>query len=262
MKIQDFSIKKKNNEKITIATCYDYAFACILDQTNIDCVMVGDSVATVLHGHPTTVPATLDMMVFHTQAVARGIQNKFIIGDLPFLTYRQSLDTSMHAVMQIMQAGAHAVKLEGAKGNLNLIKHIVESGVPVMGHLGLTPQSFYQLGGHKVQGREDDDARRLVENARLLEEQGCFSIVLECVPNHVAQLVTKAVSIPTIGIGAGPHTSGQVLVLHDLLGLNKNFAPKFLKKYLNGFALVTDAVNQYAKEVQAEVYPDVVEHSF
>lgn len=262
MNIHDFQKKKINNEKITVVTCYDYWSAKIIDQSDVDCVLVGDTLAMVMHGHPTTVPATVDLMALHTEAVSRGITKKYILGDLPFFSYRKSLSESMDAVQRLMKAGAHAVKLEGADGNIATIKHIVESGVPVMGHLGLTPQSIHQLGGFKVQGKQEKAAQNLLQQARMLEDAGCFAIVLECVPSKLAKRITDSLVIPTIGIGAGPHTSGQVLVLQDMLGMNKEFNAKFLKTYLNGGDLVKNALNEYHREVQAQVYPNEVEHCY
>jgi len=262
MNIHDFQKKKINNEKITLVTCYDYWSAKIIDQSDIDCVLVGDSLANVMYGYSTTVPATVDLMALHTEAVSRGITKKFIIGDLPFLSYRKSLSESMDAVYRLMQAGAHAVKLEGADGNIATVKHIVESGVPVMGHLGLTPQSVHQLGGFKVQGRQEKAAQNVLQQARMLQDAGCFSLVLECIPSKLAQRITDSLVIPTIGIGAGPHTSGQVLVLQDMLGMSETYKMKFLKTYLNGYDLVKNALNEYHREVQTQVYPDEVEHCY
>ncbi len=262
MKIHDFQKKKLNNEKITMVTCYDHWSARIIDQSDVDCVLVGDSLAMVMHGYSTTVPATIDMMAFHTEAVSRGITEKFIIGDLPFLSYRKNQLQSMEAVQRLMQAGAQAVKLEGVDGNIALIKHVVESGVPVMGHLGMTPQSIHQLGGFKVQGKGEARAKDLLQQARMLEDAGCFSLVLECIPSQLAKTITENLKIPTIGIGAGPYTSGQVLVLQDMLGMQKDFHPKFLKTYLNGFGMIKDALNAYHRDVQQATYPDLVEHCY
>lgn len=262
MNILDFQKKKEANEKISMVTCYDYWSAKIIAETDIDCILVGDSLAMVMHGHDTTIPATIDVMALHVQAVARGAKNKWIVGDLPFLSFRKSLDSSMQAVEKLVQAGAHAVKLEGTVGNLDLIHHIVASGVPVMGHIGLTPQSIHQLGGMKVQGKNAKNAAVLLEQAQSLEDAGCFAIVLECVPSLLAKEITTALAIPTIGIGAGPNTSGQVLVLHDLLGLNNAFKPKFLKKYVNGFEIMQQALQTYHNDVTELKYPDEVEHGY
>ncbi len=191
-------------------TCYDYSFARIAAESNIDCLLVGDSLSMTMHGHKTTLNASVNMMALHTAAVVRGAADKLVIGDLPFMSYRKSLTANMTGVEKIMKAGAHAVKLEGASGNLELVRHMVDSGVPVMGHLGLTPQSVNQLGGFKVQGRDEKAQKRIMEQALRLQDAGAFSIVLECVPSKLAQEITKALEIPTIGIGAGPDCDGQV----------------------------------------------------
>lgn len=259
--INDFLAKKQNQEKITMVTCYDYTSACLIDQTDVDCILVGDSVAMVMHGFSNTIFADLEMMRSHTAAVARGIKNKFIIADMPFLSYRKSAAETMDAVQILMQAGAQAIKLEGADGNLEIIHHIVTSGVPVMGHLGLTPQSIHTIGGYKIQGKNEAAQNKLMTDAKLLQQAGCFALVLECVPTHLAQSISQALSIPTIGIGAGPETDGQVLVFHDLLGLQPNFNPKFLKKYLNGAEVLNASINNYVSEVKNKKYP-APEHSF
>ncbi len=255
MKIQDFEIKKLKNEKISMITCYDYSFAKIVADTSIDCLLVGDSLAMVMHGQTSTLGATVEMMALHTAAVAKGAPNKFIVGDLPFLSYRKDLTANMTAIGQIMAAGAHSVKLEGAKGNLDLIQHSVDSGVPVMGHLGLTPQSIHQLGGFKVQGKEKKEHDRIFEESMMLQKAGCFSLVLECVPAPLAAEISKSLKIPTIGIGAGNETDGQVLVLQDMLGMNMEFKPKFLRHYMNGFEMIKGAINQYHQDVQTQVFP-------
>lgn len=257
----DFQLMKQQGQKITMVTCYDFWSAQIIENSNIDCVLVGDSVAMVVHGHETTIPATVDLMCLHITAVARGIKKKFIIGDLPFLSYRKNLVKTMCAVEKIMHAGAHAIKLEGADGNEKLISHIVKSGVPVMGHLGLTPQAIHQLGGFRVQGKQADAAEKIIQQARSLEAAGCFAIVLECVPAELAKIITKQLTIPTIGIGAGMHVDGQVLVFHDLIGISNSFKPKFLKTYCNGFDLIQQALNQYSNEVKQNLYP-TIEHCY
>lgn len=262
MNIQNFQKAKQEKNPITFVTCYDYFSAKIAQTSNVDCVLVGDSVAMVVHGYPNTLAATTQMMVTHTQAVAKGITTKLIVSDLPFLAHRKSWDAAFDAIEQVMRAGAHAIKLEGAKGNLELIHHIVESGVPVMGHIGLTPQSVHALSGHKVQGYEKALAEDLCMQARDLEQAGVFGLVLECVPWALAQRITKQLKIPTIGIGAGPYTDGQVLVWHDLLGIQNEFKPKFLKTYLEGFTLAQQALNQYVTEVQAATFPTLEQHSF
>ncbi|MCC7403222.1 MAG: 3-methyl-2-oxobutanoate hydroxymethyltransferase [Bdellovibrionales bacterium] len=259
MQTPDFQKFKKLGRKISMITCYDFWSAQLLNQSKVDCLLVGDSLAMVMHGHPTTLPASIEVMALHTAAVTRGAPDKFVVGDLPFLSYRKSLSENMNSVELLMKAGAQAVKLEGAAGNLELIRHIVESGVPVMGHLGLTPQSIHQLGGFRVQGKDRDSATLLNEQALALQEAGCFSVVLECVPSGLAERVSQSLIIPTIGIGAGPHTDGQVLVLHDMLGLNQNFEPKFLRRFQNFSQPIIDAINRYDLEVKECTFPSIEE---
>ncbi|MFI5399441.1 MAG: 3-methyl-2-oxobutanoate hydroxymethyltransferase [SAR324 cluster bacterium] len=261
MSVLDFEKKKAAGEKITMVTCYDYTSAAILDKTDTDCLLVGDSLAMTMHGFQDTIPATLDMMALHTRAVSRGTKDKFIVTDLPFLSYRKSLGENVAAVEVLMRAGAHAVKLEGASGNEEFIRHVVHSGVPVMGHIGLTPQSIHQVGGYKVQGRTGESAGRLMEDGAALEKAGCFALVLECVPAALAAEITQSLTIPTIGIGAGSGTDGQVLVWQDLLGLNTDFKPKFVKNFLNGAELFARAIDLYAKSVKAGEFPSK-EHSY
>lgn len=261
MNIINFSDKKKSGDKITMITCYDYTSACLLAKTNIDCLLVGDSLAMTMHGFKDTLSATLEMMCLHTAAVKRGAGNKFVVGDMPFLSYRKSLSDNIIAVQAMMQAGADAIKIENADGNLELIEHLVKSGIPVMGHLGLTPQFVLAFGGYKVQGKTNEAAEKIKQDALLLQKAGCFSLVLECVPPQLAQEITNSLTIPTIGIGAGSHTNGQVLVIQDMLGLNADFKPKFVKQYLNGFELIQHAVNQYVDEVSTGVFPQD-EHSY
>ena len=251
----DFQKMKDAHEKITMLTCYDYWSANILAKADIDCILVGDSASMVMHGCESTVPATMAMMEWHVKAVARGAPNKFIIGDMPFLSFRKGLPDTMRNVEKLMQAGSHAVKLEGARGNLANIEHIVTSGIPVMGHIGLTPQSVFQLGGHKLQGTSEQAQQELMQAAKDLENAGCFAIVLECIPAPLAARITHSLRIPTIGVGAGQETSGQVLVLQDMLGMNDQFMPKFLKTYLKGFELIRDAVNEYTREVKEQKFP-------
>jgi len=255
MNVLHFQRMHEQRQKISMVTCYDYWTARILAKSEVDCLLVGDSVAMVMHGHPTTVNATMDMMVMHTEAVARGAPQHFIIADLPFLSYRQGLSVAMENIQRLMQAGAHAIKLEGVQGNEMLIEHAVQSGVPIMGHLGLTPQSVHQLGGFKVQGRDEKKAGALLEEAKTLEALGCFATVLECIPHTLAHLITTTLSIPTIGIGAGEKTSGQVLVLQDLLGVDPELQLKFLKKYHDTHTPILKAVNEYTREVKAASFP-------
>ncbi|HEY5776482.1 MAG TPA: 3-methyl-2-oxobutanoate hydroxymethyltransferase [Xanthomonadales bacterium] len=255
MNVLDFQACKQRHEKIVMLTCYDYTSACIVQDSDIDVILVGDSAAMVMHGYGTTIPADIEMMCRHIESVSRGTKNKFIVGDMPFLSFRQSRTDNMRAVASVMKAGAHAVKLEGIEGNAETIAHIVKSGVPVMGHLGLTPQSVNQLGGFRVQGRGDRAAERLKKEALACQEAGCFALVLECVPDELAAEITRSLQIPTIGIGAGAGTDGQVLVMQDLLGLSSDFKPKFVRRYLDGKRLWRDAFNAYASDVKSGQFP-------
>ena len=255
MNILDFQKKKLTSNKISMVTCYDYTSARILAQTTIDCLLVGDSAAVTMHGFKDTIAATLPMMCLHTSAVARGAGDKFIVSDLPFLSYRKSLSKNVSAAQALMQAGAHAVKLECAAGNAKLIRHLTESGIPVMGHLGLTPQFIHTLGGYRVQGKTDDSAARLKEDAQKLQEAGCFALVLECIPAPLAAEITQLLAIPTIGIGAGAATDGQVLVLQDLLGLNLDFKPKFVKTFTNGVEQIKHGIETYIDAIKSGEFP-------
>ena len=259
MNVLDFKNKKTQREKISVVTCYDYTSARILNSTRIDAILVGDSFAMTMYGERSTLPATIEVMAQHTTAVVRGAPDKFIIGDLPFLSYRSSLSENMNAVAALMRTGAHAVKLEGVDGNEEFIRHLVGSGVPVMGHLGLTPQSVNQLGGFRVQGRDRNQAELITSAAQKLEAAGCFSVVLECVPSALGRTISESLSIPTIGIGAGPDTDGQVLVWQDLLGMNKDFKPKFVRQYLNAGEQIESALNQFADDVIAKKFPEARE---
>jgi 3-methyl-2-oxobutanoate hydroxymethyltransferase len=256
MKVQDFAKRKNDGVPISMVTCYDSWSAALIAETEIDCVLVGDSLAMVIYGHETTLPASIDTMAEHTAAVRRGMLEKFLVGDLPFLSYRKGLEIAVDNVGKLMTAGANAVKLEGAEGNIDLIHHLVESGVPVMGHLGLTPQSVHQLGGFKVQARGDEAASRLLEHAVELQRAGCFALVLEAVPAEVAGEVTRALQIPTIGIGAGPEVDGQVLVLQDLIGVNTAFRPKFVRTWMDGSTLIRKALQAYHRDVTSRAFPN------
>lgn len=253
--VLDFIQMKKEAQKISMVTAYDYWTAKIVNKSKVDCILVGDSLAMVMHGFPSTLQATVEMMALHTAAVVRGAPDKFIISDMPFLSYRKDLKTSMDAVEKLMQTGAQALKLEGVDGHSEIIKHIVQSGVPVMGHLGLTPQSVHQLGGFRVQGRDSDAAKNLMKQALDLQDLGCFSLVLECVPAALAEEITKTLHIPTIGIGAGVKTDGQVLVLQDLLGGQKDFRPKFLRTYLESSDSIEKALTAYDEDVKKGSFP-------
>lgn len=255
MNILDFYIKKQKHDKISMITCYDYSSARIASKTTVDCLLVGDSVAMTMHGFKDTISATLSMMCFHTAAVSRGAGDKFIVSDLPFLSYRKSFSKSVSAAEKLIQSGAKAVKLECVDGNETLIQHLTESGVPVMGHLGLTPQFIHVLGGHKVQGKSQESADKIKADALRLQDAGCFALVLECVPSQLAKEITELLSIPTIGIGAGPDTDGQVLVFQDLLGLNTDFKPKFVKNFINGYDYVKNGIEDYVHAIKSGEFP-------
>lgn len=261
MKLHDFA-HRKNKEKITVLTCYDYPSARIIADSSLDCVLIGDSVAMTVHGHSSTIMADMDMMVMHTAAVARGIGKQFVVADLPFLCHRGSRASTIDNVKRLAQAGAHALKIEGGdEDSCATITHVITSGVPVMGHIGLTPQSVLQLGGYKVQGRSDDQALKILDQARRLEAAGCFALVLECVPQPLAKLITAELSIPTIGIGAGSDTDGQVLVWHDFLGLYSDLNCRFVKKFADSKTVFDDAIQCYISEVQQKQFP-TKEHAF
>jgi 3-methyl-2-oxobutanoate hydroxymethyltransferase len=251
----DMTAARAAGNPISVVTCYDAWSAKILAASRIDALLVGDSAAMVMHGHDTTIPADLDMMCLHTEAVRRGAPDKLVIADMPFLAHRKSLVETMGAVERLIRAGGQAVKIEGADGNTETIRHIVESGIDVMGHLGLTPQSLHRLGGYRVQGRDGQVAGKLADDALRLQDAGCFALVLELVPSELARSITESLTIPTIGIGAGRHTSGQVLVLQDMLGLQPDFRPKFLRTWLDGFDLVRDAVDRFDSDVKHGRYP-------
>lgn len=239
-----------------MVTCYDSWSAKILAETPVDMILVGDSASMVMHGHDDTLPASMDMMELHVKAVRRGAPAKFIVGDLPFLSFRMGLESNVDNVRRLIQAGAHAVKLEGYdESNAELIRHLTRSGIPVMGHVGLTPQFVHAFGGFRVQGRDENQQRRILEQARGLEEAGCFSVVLECVPGPLAAEITSTLQIPTIGIGAGSLCDGQVLVLHDLLGLTTGFRPKFVRSYMNGAEQIRAAVESYCRDVEGGRFP-------
>ncbi len=259
MNILELNARKAAGEKLVMLTCYDYWSAKLLHRADVDMLLVGDSLAMVMYGHSSTLPADTEMMARHTEMVSRGAVDKFIVSDLPFLSYRGDLQTTMDAVGSLMRAGAQAVKLEGIAGNEACIAHIVQSGVPVMAHLGLTPQSVNTLGGFKVQARDAAASQQLLQDARKAEALGCFSLVLECVPAQLAASVSEALTIPVIGIGAGAEVDGQVLVLHDMLGLSGDFKPKFLRRYLNGDDLIVDAINQYSADTRSGDFPAVDE---
>ena len=248
---------KQQGEKISMLTAYDFTMAQIIDQAGIDIILVGDSAGNVMAGHETTVPMTMDQMVYHTSCVVRGVQKALVIADLPFLSYQVTPNEALRSAGRMMkEAGAHAVKLEGGKPVIDTVKKIVDAGIPVMGHLGLTPQSIYQFGTYKVRAKDAKEAEQLIEDAKALEKAGCFSIVLEKIPATLAQKVTKAISITTIGIGAGAGCDGQVLVMHDMLGLNKEFNPRFLRRYADLSSTITEAVQQYIGDIKSGDFPN------
>lgn len=260
--IHDLRACKERGERFVMLTAYDHPTARLLDDAGVPVLLVGDSLGNVVLGHPSTVQVTMDDMVRHTAAVTRGVARALVVADLPFMSYQVSVEEGMRNAARLMQeAGAGAVKLEGGAPVAALVERLTTAGIPVMGHLGLTPQSVHQLGGHKVQGRSDEDAERILADARCLEEAGAFSVVLECVPAPVGERVTEALSIPTIGIGAGPGTDAQVLVTHDLLGIGDGPRPRFVKSYADVPSVVGDAVKAFQAEVAVGDYP-AREHSY
>jgi len=260
--ILDIKKMKIQGEKITVLTAYDYGMASIMDESDIDIILVGDSLGMVVLGYDTTLPVTMDEMLSHTKAVARGAHKALIVADMPFLSYQTSEESAIINAGRFLKEGnAQAVKLEGGREVAGTVRRITSSGIPVMAHLGLTPQSINQLGGYKIQGKTDTTARRIIEDAKLLEEAGAFSIVLECIPESLASDISNSIAIPTIGIGAGVHCDGQVLVINDVLGMYDKFTPKFVKKYANLNLEIKKAVKSYITEVKHGTFPDS-EHSF
>ncbi len=249
--------KKKKGEPIVMITAYDYPSAQMVDEAGVDIILVGDSLGMVVLGYENTLPVTMEDMLRHTAAVVRGTKRAMVVGDMPFMSYQLSPEQALeNAGRFIKEAGAHAVKLEGGEEVLDAIKKITSAGIPVMGHIGLTPQSIHRIGGYRVQGREKEQAEKLKKDAKLLEEAGCFSIVLEAVPMELAKEITQTLSIPTIGIGAGPHCDGQVLVYHDVLGIFQEFKPKFVKRYTNLREKIIEAISEYVDEVRKGKFPD------
>jgi len=248
---------KENGEKIAMLTSYDYSFAKLLDLASIDILLVGDSASNVMAGHETTLPITLDEMIYHAQSVVRGINRCLVVVDLPFGSYQGNSKKALESAIRIMkESGAHAVKLEGGCEVEDSIKRIIDSGVPVMGHLGLTPQSIYKFGTYTVRAKETEEAEKLKSDIIRLEKAGCFSVVLEKIPSKLAQELTKSVKIPVIGIGAGQHVDGQVLVMHDMLGINSDFNPRFLRRYANLAHEVNKAVTNYIHDVKTKKFPN------
>jgi 3-methyl-2-oxobutanoate hydroxymethyltransferase len=248
---------KSNGEKISMITAYDFSFAKIFDSAGIDVILVGDSASNVMAGHETTLPITLDQIIYHASSVIRGIDRCLVVVDIPFGYYQSNSDIALASAVRIMkETGAHAVKLEGGEEVLDSVRRIISAGVPVMGHLGLTPQSIYKFGTYAVSAQEEVEANKLKKDAKLLEKAGCFGVVLEKIPATLAKEVSESVHIPTVGIGAGRYCDGQVLVMHDMLGINTEFKPRFLRQYLNIHEQATGAVQQYIKDIKARDFPN------
>lgn len=247
---------KAKGEKISMITAYDFTMAKIVDHAGIDIILVGDSASNVMAGHETTLPITLEQMIYHTSCVVRGVDRALVVADLPFMSYQVTIKEALISAGKMMkEAGAHAIKLEGGAFVAETVKRIVEAGIPVMGHLGLTPQSIYKFGTYKVRAKEEAEANQLLADAKLLEDAGCFAIVLEKIPASLAAKVSKSINIPTIGIGAGSDCDGQVLVIHDMLGLTKDFHPRFIRRYHNLFDEMSGAVTLYVRDVKSGSFP-------
>lgn len=248
---------KEQGEKISMITSYDYSMAKIVDAAGIDVILVGDSAANVMAGHQTTLPITLDQMIYHASSVVRGVERALVVCDMPFGTYQGDPQTALSSAVRIMkESGADAVKLEGGEEILDSVKRILTAGIPVMAHLGLTPQSIHKFGGYGLRAKEEAEAEKLIHDAKLLEEAGCFAVVLEKIPATLAKRVTESLTVPTIGIGAGAGTDGQVLVVHDMLGINKGFSPKFLRRYADLHTIMTEAVEHYVEDVKSGDFPN------
>ena len=248
---------KERGEKISMLTAYDYSMATIVDQAGMDVILVGDSASNVMAGHETTLPITLDQMIYHASSVIRAVKRSLVVVDLPFGTYQGDSKEALRSAIRIMkESGAHAVKLEGGREVIESVNRILSAGIPVMGHLGLTPQSIYKFGTYTVRAKEEEEAKRLIEDAKLLEEAGCFALVVEKVPAKLAQQVAESINIPVIGIGAGAGVDGQVLVMHDMLGINKEFSPRFLRRYHNLFDEIKGSFENYIKDVKSQDFPN------
>ncbi len=251
---------KANGEKISMLTAYDYTMAKIVDSAGIDVILVGDSASNVMAGHETTLPITLDQMIYHASGVVRAIERALVVVDLPFGSYQSDPKEALRSAIRIMkESGGHAVKLEGGSEIKDSIKRILNAGIPVMGHLGLTPQSIYKFGTYTVRAKEEEEADKLMEDAKMLERIGCFALVLEKIPASLAEKVAKSISIPVIGIGAGGGVDGQVLVIHDMLGMNNEFSPRFLRRYLNLYEQMTKAIGNYVADVKSSDFPNANE---
>jgi len=248
---------KKNGEKISMLTAYDYSMAKIVDAANVDVILVGDSASNVMAGHETTLPITLDQMIYHASSVIRAIDRCLVVVDLPFGSYQSDPKEALRSAIRIMkESGAHAVKVEGGAEIKESVKRILAAGIPVMGHLGLTPQSIYKFGTYTVRAKEEEEAQKLIEDAKMLEKLGCFALVLEKIPAKLTKLVSESLSIPTIGIGGGKHADGQVLVIHDLLGMTHEFNPRFLRRYMNLYEEMGNAISNYVKDVKSRDFPN------
>jgi 3-methyl-2-oxobutanoate hydroxymethyltransferase len=248
---------KQNGEKISMLTAYDYSLAKLVDAAGIDVILVGDSASNVMAGHETTLPITLDQMIYHASSVVRAAKRALVVVDMPFGSYQGNSSEALRSAIRIMkESGGHAIKMEGGSEIKESVVRILSAGIPVMGHLGLTPQSIYKFGTYSVRAKEEAEAQKLIEDALMLQECGCFAIVLEKVPRQLAARVAKQLHIPVIGIGAGPDVDGQVLVLHDMLGINKDFNPRFLRRYADLHTIITEAVGQYIKDVKAVDFPN------
>ncbi|HSH65883.1 MAG TPA: 3-methyl-2-oxobutanoate hydroxymethyltransferase [Bacteroidia bacterium] len=251
---------KRNGEKISMLTAYDYTMAKIVDDAGIDVILVGDSASNVMAGHETTLPITLEQMIYHASSVVRGVNRALVVVDLPFGSYQGNSKEALNSSIKIMkESGAHAVKLEGGKEVKESIERILTAGIPVMGHLGLTPQSIYKFGTYTVRAKEEEEALQLIEDAQILQKSGCFAIVLEKIPAKLAEQVAKKLTIPVIGIGAGSGVDGQVLVFHDMVGLTYEFSPRFLRRYLNLYSDIKDAVGNYIKDIKSKDFPNANE---
>lgn len=248
---------KKRGEKISMLTCYDYSMATIIDQAGMDVILVGDSASNVMAGNVTTLPITLDQMIYHGISVTKAVKRALVVVDLPFGSYQGNSKEALHSAIRIMkETHADCVKIEGGAEIKESVQRILSAGIPIMGHLGLTPQSINKFGTYAVRAKEEAEAQKLIEDARLLEELGCFSIVLEKIPAQLAKRVTEELTIPIVGIGAGPYVDGQVLVMHDMLGINKEFSPRFLRRYANLYDIIHDAVQNYIKDVKNQDFPN------
>ena len=262
LSVADIRQRKDSSDKLVMSTAYDATFASLLSGSGVDLLLVGDSLGMVIQGHDTTVPVTLDEMLYHTRAVSRGAGAAHVVGDLPFMSYRVSKEQALISATRMLQEGrAHSVKLEGGVDVADTVKALTSAGIPVMGHVGLTPQHVHAMGGFKVQGKDQESAKRIIEDARALCEAGIFSLVLEGIPADLAEAITDEIDVPTIGIGAGPHCDGQVLVCYDFLGINMGFKPKFLKVFANLGEEIQNATQEYISEVRAGTFP-AAEHSF